>query len=223
MSDVGGAHLFDRGAYGAPVEELPSQEIVRRAREKERSSPGGRLPLPAYVEWATYPFEGELRVRPVADVVLPEAPRSGAGGIDCSACERKDDTFVWTNERWRVTTTEEPTGMPVVLLLEPRVHADLHDLPREMLAELGVMLWRIEAALTALGGVGRVQMARWGDGAEHLHWWFFVRPLGLVQARGSFLADWDDVLPPRPRADWEVDLARVAVALTAMEAADAAP
>lgn len=167
------------------------------------------------MDWPTYPFEGEMRVRPVADVVLPEPPRSGAGGTDCSACERDDAAYVWTDERWRLTSTDAPTGMPVVLLLEPRVHADLHDLPPELVQELGTMLWRVEAALTSLGGVGRVQMARWGDGAEHLHWWFFVRPLGLVQARGSFLADWDDVLPPRPRAEWEADLARVAAAMEA--------
>lgn len=200
------------------MDELPSQEIVRRAREKEQSSPGGRLPLPGYVDWATYPYEGELRVRPVADVVLPEPPRSGAGGVDCSACQRPDASYVWTDVNWRVSSTEEPTGMPVVLLLEPRVHADLQDLPPDLVAQLGVMLWRIEAALTSLGGVGRVQMARWGDGAEHLHWWFFVRPLGLVQARGSFLADWDDILPPRPREEWAADLRRVAQALEQSEA-----
>jgi diadenosine tetraphosphate (Ap4A) HIT family hydrolase len=111
--------------------------------------------------------------------------------------------------------------MPVVLLLEPRVHADLHDLPPDLVAQLGVMLWRVEAALTSLGGVGRVQMARWGDGAEHLHWWFLVRPAGLVQARGSFLADWDDILPPRPREEWAADLQRVGAALQQSEPAAA--
>ena len=194
-------------------DELPAHHIVRRAREQEQTSPSGRLPLPDYVSWPTFPYEGELRVRPVADVVLPEPPREGEGGADCWACEQPDEAYVWTDDSWRVGSTMEPTGMPVVLLLEPRVHADLHDLPAALVAQLGTMLWRIEAALTSLGGVGRVQMARWGDGAEHLHWWFFVRPLGLVQARGSFLCDWDDVLPPRPREEWLADLARVAAAL----------
>ena len=195
------------------MDELPAQDMVRRAREREQSFPDGRLPLPGYVSWPTFPYEGELRVRPVADVVLPEPPREGAGGVDCSACERPDSSYLWTDAHWRITSTQEPTGMPVVLLLEPRVHADLHDLLAELVAQLGAMLWRTEQALTSLGGVGRVHVARWGDGAEHLHWWFFVRPLGLVQARGSFLTDWDDVFPPRPREQWSADLRRVAEAL----------
>lgn len=199
------------------MDELPAHDVVRRARQREQASPDGRLPLPGYVSWPTFPYEGGLRVRPVADVVLPEPPRAGAGGVDCSACERSDDSYIWTNAGWRVSSTQEPTGTPVVLLLEPRTHADLHDLPPALVGELGTMLWRIESALTSLGGVGRVQMARWGDGAEHLHWWFFVRPLGLVQARGSFLSDWDDILPPRPREEWAADLRRVAAALALSE------
>lgn len=202
--------------------DLPAHEIVRRAREAEHRSADGRLPLPGYVTWPTFPYQGELRVRPVADVVLPEPPRHGVGGVDCFNCARSDSSYVWTNADWRVTSTEKPTGMPLVLLLEPRIHADLADLPPHLIGTLGTMLWRVEAALTSLGGVGRVQMARWGDGAEHLHWWFFVRPLGLVQARGSFLADWDDILPPRPEPEWTEDLRRVAVALQQSEPRDPA-
>ena len=192
-----------------------AEQVVARARAVERASPGGRLPLPAYTTWPTWPYEGALQVRPVADPMLPEPPRHGAGGVGCEACERPDESYVWTDADWRVSSTAEPTGLPAVLLLEPRVHADLADLPRPLVARLGTMIWRIEAALTGLGSVGRVQMARWGDGAEHLHLWFFVRPLGLTQARGSFLADWDDILPPRPREEWEADLRTVAAALQA--------
>lgn len=203
------------------MDELPAHEMVRRARHKEQSSPGGRLPLPGYLSWPTFPYEGELRVRPIADVVLPEPPRAGAGGVDCPACGRTDDSYVWTNADWRVSSTQDPTGMPLVLFLEPRVHADLHDLPDELVAQLGPMLCRIESALTSLGGVGRVHIARYGDGAEHLHWWFLVRPLGLVQARGSFLGDWDDIFPPRTHDEWSADLRRVAAALDASEPAGA--
>ena len=39
-----------------------------------------------------------------------------------------------------------------------------------------------------------------------------ARPLGLVQALGSFAVEWDDVLPPRPRDAWLADLSRVAAA-----------
>lgn len=152
-------------------------------------------------------------MRPVADVVLPEPPRHGAGGVACYACGAVDEDYLWTDASWRVRSTDDPTGMPVVLLLEPRAHHDLGDLPPELVDQLGRMIWRVERALSALPGVGRVQVGRWGDGAEHLHWWFFVRPAGLEQARGSFLTDWDDIFPPRPREEWLADLARVAAAL----------
>lgn len=42
-----------------------------------------------------------------------------------------------------------------------------------------------------------------------------ARPLGLLQARGSFAVEWDDVLPPRPEQEWQADLQRVAAALAA--------
>ena len=203
----------DTGPASEPGTELPVHDVVRRAREAEAAAPHGRLPLPGYVDWPTFPYEGELRVRPVTDPVLPEPPRHGAGGVGCTACARADDSYLWTDAHWRVSSTAEPSGLPAVLLLEPRVHADLGDLPRERVAELGTMLWRVEAALTGLGGFGRVQVARYGDGAEHLHWWFLVRPLGLAQARGSLLTDWDDILPPRPRQEGLADLDRVRVAL----------
>ncbi len=67
------------------------------------------------------------------------------------------------------------------------MHADVHDLPRPLVDGLGTMIWRMEAALTGLGDVGRAQPARWGDGAERLHLWFLVRPEGRAQTRGSFL------------------------------------
>jgi hypothetical protein len=46
-----------------------------------------------------------------------------------------------------------------------------------------------------------VHVNRWGDGGAHLHVWFFARPEGLLQLRGSCLPDWLDVLPPLPPED----------------------
>ena len=43
---------------------------------------------------------------------------------------------------------------------------------------------------------------RWGEGAEHLHWWFIGRPEGMGQLRSSFAEIWDEVLPPTPREVW---------------------
>jgi len=185
-------------------EDTYAHQSVRRARQLEQASPNGRLPVPSYSSWPysswpSFPYEGDLRVRPVGDVVLPEPPREGEGGVGCGACAAADAEYLWTDADWRLRSTAEPSGLPLVLLLEPRVHADLHDLPTPVRAGMGEVLCRVEAALTSLGGIARVRVSRIGDGAEHLHWWFMARPLGLVQARGSFAVDWDDVLPPRPK------------------------
>jgi len=190
-----------------------AHQSVLRARQAEQASPDGRLPLPSAAAWPSFPYEGDLRVRQVADVELPEPPREGEGGVDCGACAAPDAAYLWTDADWRLRSTADPSGLPVVLLLEPRVHADLHDLPAAVRAGMGEMLCRVEGALTALGDIARVHVSRIGDGAEHLHWWFMARPLGLVQVRGSFAVDWDDVLPPRPRDEWEADLRRVAAEL----------
>lgn len=190
-----------------------ADDTVRRAREAELLSADGRLPVPSYASWNSFPYEGALQVRPVAEVVWPEPPRQGEGGVDCNACRAADDEYLWTDEHWRLRSTAEPTGMPVVLLLEPRTHADLHDLPASLRAGMGEVLCRVEAAVFSLGGIARVHVMRIGDGAEHLHWWFMARPAGLVQARGSFAVEWDDILPPRPVEEWQADLRRVAAAL----------
>ena len=190
-----------------------AHQIVQRARQAEDASPTGRLPVPSYAAWPSFPYEGELRVRAVGDVVLPEPPRQGEGGVGCSACAAADEQYLWRDDDWRLRSTDEPSGLPVVLPLEPRVHADLHDLSAPLRSGMGEMLCRVEAAVTSLGGIARVHVMRIGDGAEHLHWWFMARPLGLVQARGSFAVEWDDVLPPRAEEEWRADLQRVAAAM----------
>ena len=193
---------------------IPSaEEIVAQARAAEASSPTGRLPVPSYVDWTTFPFEGELRIKPVADVELPEPPRGGVGGVDCYACKKSDDDCVWYDDDWRLSSLDEPSGLPAVLLLEPREHVDFGDLPAHLIAGLGRMMWRIERALISLGNIERVQMMRIGDGAEHFHLWFLTRPRGFTQGRGSFLSHWDDILPPRPVDEWQATLAAVRAAL----------
>lgn len=54
-----------------------------------------------------------------------------------------------------------------------------------------------------------------GVGAEHLHLWFFARPLGQSQLYGSWLPIWDDLLPEYPEDIAEADAATVAHALVA--------
>ncbi len=171
----------------------------------------GNLRMPPVEEWETFPFDGELRPRALLPPDAREAPRHGEGGVDCRACAAPDDGYLWTGERWRLYAVDHPTGLPVILLLEPREHfAEPGDLPNELAAELGLLLARIERAIRGIGEVGRVHVCRWGDGGEHLHWWFFARPARLPQLIGSFAAVWDDVLPPLPEHVWRANIDAVA-------------
>jgi diadenosine tetraphosphate (Ap4A) HIT family hydrolase len=139
-----------------------------------------------------------------------EPTRKGEEIADCKACQSGDDSYIWVNERWRVRSMDRPTGLPMILILEPRSHLDLGDLPNLLAAELGVMTVRVERAIRSLDNVARVHVNRWGDGAAHLHVWFMARPKGQLQLRGSFLPMWDDILPPVAESQWREDLALVA-------------
>jgi diadenosine tetraphosphate (Ap4A) HIT family hydrolase len=173
-----------------------------------------QLRMPPVETWDTFPFDGDLQPRPLRPPVEREDPRHGEGGVDCHACTDPDDNFIWTSERWRLRSFDQPTGLPMIVLLEPRAHyADPGDLPAELAAELGVLLSRIERAIRELGDIGRVHVCRWGDGSEHLHWWFLARPARLPQLIGSFAAVWDDILPPVPEDVWHADLAALVAAL----------
>jgi diadenosine tetraphosphate (Ap4A) HIT family hydrolase len=168
------------------------------------------LRMPPVEEWDTFPFQGEMRPRALRPPLEREIPRTGAGGVDCAICSAPDTDYLWTIERWRLRSTAEPTGLPVILLLEPRAHyGEPGDLRDEMAAELGVLQARIERAVRAIGDIGRVHVCRWGDGSEHLHWWFIARPARLPQLIGSFATIWDDILPPVPEEIWRDNLARV--------------
>jgi diadenosine tetraphosphate (Ap4A) HIT family hydrolase len=189
------------------VPETP-EELYARAAEALR--------MPPVEDWDTFPFDGELRPRPLRPPVEREEPRHGEGGVDCRRCAASDDEYLWTSERWRLWGFDRPTGLPVIVLLEPRAHYDAPgDLPAELAAELGVMLGRIERAVRSVGEIGRVHVCRWGDGSEHLHWWFMARPARIPQLIGSFAAIWDDILPPTPEDVWRANLDAVKSALEA--------
>jgi hypothetical protein len=192
------------------VPETP-EELYRRAETAVGRD--GRLPMPPVDGWDTFPFEGDIRVRPLEPPVAKERPRHGAGGIDCGRCERGDETALWRDERWRVVPIQQRHGLPVIVILETREHLDLPDLDDGMAAELGRLVVRIERAVRSVGEIGRVHVCRWGDGSEHFHVWFMARPARLPQLIGSFAAIWDDILPATPEDVWRANLAAVADAL----------
>ena len=186
--------------------ETPEQ-LYERARDALRTPP--------VEEWETWPFEGDIRPRRLQAPEPRERPRQGEGGVGCKACDDPDDRYLWTDENWRLWAFDRPTGLPVIVLLEPRDHyAEPGDLPDELAAGLGVTIARVERAVRSVGEIGRVHVCRWGDGGEHLHWWFMARPARIPQLIGSFAAIWDDVLPPLPEEIWRENLARVERAMS---------
>jgi diadenosine tetraphosphate (Ap4A) HIT family hydrolase len=147
--------------------------------------------------------------------VESERPRIGEDSADCRPCRHGDERAIWSDERWLVTPTQQPNGLPCVVLLFPRRHVDLDGLDDDEAGELGRMLVRGERAVRGVPDVGRVHVCRWGDGSYHLHYWFMARPARFPQLIGNFAAVWDDVLPPTPQEVWDANLRLVAQALAA--------
>jgi len=154
-----------------------------------------------------------LRVSPLRPPVLPEPARDGDDPADCGACTRRDHGL-WLNDGWRLTRVSG-VGVPLALMLHPRDHYDLEDLPDGMAGELGVLTTHIARHVQALPNVARCHVYRIGDGGAHLHVWFFARPEGQSQFLGSWLVVWDDLLPEYPADLADADAVSVADALVA--------
>jgi len=160
-----------------------------------------RSDLSVLASYQTFPFDLPVQVRPLDAPVDEEPPRHGLTSDDCFACAAADDDYVWTDESWRLRIWAE-SPIPGIVLLESRAHADSFlDLPPDLLAAFGPMCARVERALYSLGGVGRVHLYRWGDGGGHFHVWFYPRPHGQLQLRGSFITAWSPLLEAQPAED----------------------
>lgn len=173
----------------------------------------GRLPMPPVEDWDTFPFDGNISVRPLDPVGDSEPDRLGEGGVDCWRCDNGLKGAIWHDNNWLVAPLPRSSGLPVVVLLQPKAHHDIDDLPADLARQLGPLLIRVEAAVRMVGHIGRVHIGRWGDGSAHLHWWFLARPERISQLRGSFAAIWDDILPPLPEELWKENLGIVSAAL----------
>ena len=100
-----------------------------------------------------------------------------------------------------------------MVMLQPKSHFDLADLPDDFATELGLLIVHISRAIESLPNIARSHVSRWGDGGAHLHIFFFARPEGFLQLRGTCFAIWDDLLPPTPLATRDADANAVAQAL----------
>jgi len=191
---------------------LDPQTFYERARQI--SSADGRLPKPSAAEWDVFPFEYDsLVTKRLEPPVLPEPPRRGEDPSECWRCQNQQDGVVWRNDRWLLVRLAEPIGLPFLAMVMPREHLDLGDLDDAAAAELGLIVVRLDRAVRALGGIGRVHVNKWGDGGAHLHVFVIARPEGLLQLRGSELALWEEMLPRYPQDLVDDGLERVAADL----------
>ncbi|ADG75430.1 conserved hypothetical protein [Cellulomonas flavigena DSM 20109] len=196
----------------APRGALDVPALVARARAA--AGPDGRAAVGSIADWETFPFERDgLRLRPLDDPTVPEPAREDEDAATCSRCAAPDDRYVWTDATWRLSA-RGPVSLPT-LILGPRAHVDLGDLDDELAGELGRMVVRVERALAAVPGVGRVHVHRWGDGNGHLHLFFFARPDGMTQLRGLVMPLWAHHLPAIPDDEWDAIVASVVASLDA--------
>jgi hypothetical protein len=84
------------------------------------------------------------------------------------------------------------------------------DLSETAAGEFVKVVANVERGILSLGGVARVHLYRWGDGAAHFHVWMLPRPLGMLDAKGMMLPLWEDALPNR--TDDELRAAALVVA-----------
>lgn len=185
---------------------MPEPVETYAARVRAAADPDGRLGIDpdGVAGWDVFPFEVEgLRLKPGPTLADVEAPRSGEDPADCRCTGPGDDgdrsgwAAVWEDDDWRLKVAP-PSGAPLLLSLVPHRHLDVPDLPDDLAASLGRVQVALVRAVEALPSVGRCHVLRVGDGGAHAHWWFMARPARMPGLRGSFMAVWDDFLPPVP-------------------------
>jgi hypothetical protein len=192
------------------------------AHAMKAADPDGRLPLSRMTAWDVFPFEqAGLRVVPLDRPMLPEPARHGENAADCHACAG-GRAPVWSDEHWRLSVLG-PSGSPFILMLEPHAHYDLPQLPDGLAGEMGLLIVRISQAIESLPHIARAHVSRWGDGGAHLHIFFFARPAGFAQLRGTCLAVWDDLLPAVPPSQSDADAASIGQALAGSYGGQAHP
>jgi hypothetical protein len=173
------------------------------ARVAAATGPDGRLAV-AVEEmpgWDIFPYEiDSLRLKPLQPLADAEPPRHGEDPAECFCAGDEaaaDDGVVWSNERW-VLHLDTRMKLPIAVNLGPREHCDLPTVPEHLAGEMGTLIVAVSAAIESLPSVGRVQLAKYGDGGAHLHLFLFGRPARILQFRGSPLLDWEENLPPVP-------------------------
>ena len=176
------------------------------ARVQAATGPDGRLAV-AVEEmpgWDIYPFEiDSLRMKPLQPARRRGAParRRGPGGVLLRGPAQPGpgpSGSVWSNERWQLhlDTAHEAADRPQPRPARALRPADGPGPPRRR--DGSADRRRLRRRSSRCPSVGRVQLAKYGDGGAHLHLFFFGRPARMLQLRGSPLLDWEENLPPVP-------------------------
>ena len=150
--------------------------------------------------------ENTLPLKALSPPVHTEPPLSGVDGVDCRMCGGGDNAWtVYEDDLWRVQALHRDITFPGTAMLQSVRHArGIGDLTPQEAASFGTLSQRVSQALLSRpvgevgfgdGRVGRVHLHMWGDGAEHFHGWFVPRPLGYLDLRGSYLVEWEELLP----------------------------
>jgi diadenosine tetraphosphate (Ap4A) HIT family hydrolase len=199
----------------------PAQEWYERV-----SADGGHRPA----EWPaspSYPLDDSGSMRRISPPAS-EPVREGEAGGECEICrlsKAQDPSgyIYWRDELTMLGVPFQPTALPLVTYLMPRRHADLGDLTVDEARRCDELLTYLERAACDVLDVPRVQVARYGEGAEHLHWWLLARPTGALDLRGGHLFLWDQVLPAREPTDRRADLDLLAARLVELAGGEALP
>jgi diadenosine tetraphosphate (Ap4A) HIT family hydrolase len=193
---------------------MPESAEEVYARVVAQVGEGGRLPMPPVEQWDIFPWElvdGALVPKVVEPPLEAEPPRRGEGDRPCD-CEEAGDPphAIWRNDRWVVSTTAAPTGLPLVLFLQTREHLDFGEMDDDLASEYGRITGWLHRIMANLPNIGRVHVCKWGDGGAHLHVWFIARTARLPHILGSMAVEWNEMLPPGPEDVWRADLKPVA-------------
>lgn len=186
-----------------------------RSAYHDRLPIGTSLPADPLLESPLFGFTGEVRMKPLEPMLVPERPRAGeADGADCFHCTTAPREAIWRDDLWQVGHVPR-TGLPFFAGLAPIAHVRLDQLSGDQLTTFGGVVQRLAEAVRTIDGVARTHFARWGDGSAHFHLHFLARPAGMMQGRGAMLAFWDDVLPPVPDEMLAANARTVAAAMAA--------
>ncbi|MBC2934514.1 hypothetical protein [Nocardioides sp. zg-1228] len=188
---------------------------VWRGRVQDHLDAAGRPPLGGMADWEVFPFERDgLTPKAMGERVVPEPDRS-RDAADCRTCRSLTvpAQVLHTGDRLAVIRPGG-TSLPFVANIVARQHVLIDDLDDDGHAELGRLIGRTYAAVSALDGVGNVHLTKWENGSGHLSVNVMARPLGVLELRGSNLPVWADMLPDIPQAEYDERAEAVRAALS---------